>query len=87
MVCRGLILAVTCLSLAGCVSMDAAECRDADWYRLGFRDGIYGMQRMDLVYDEQCTKHGARLDAAAYAKGWQEGVWELDSRRKHAGAD
>jgi hypothetical protein len=87
MVCRRLILAAAWLTLAGCVGMDAAECRDADWYHLGFRDGLYGMQRMDVVYEDQCAKHGAKLDAAAYAKGWQEGVWELDSRRKHGGGD
>lgn len=87
MVSRGLMLAAACLTFAGCVSMDAAECRDADWYSVGFRDGLYGMQRMDFVYGEQCSKHGAKLDTAAYAKGWQEGVWELDSRRKHGGGD
>jgi len=67
--------------------MDANACRGANWYDLGFRDGLYGMQRMDFVYAEQCGKHGANLDVGAYAKGWQEGVWELDSRRKHGGAD
>jgi len=82
-----LILAFTCLTLTGCVSMDATECRAANWYDLGFRDGLYGLQRMDFVYDEQCGKHGAKPDAAAYAKGWQEGVWELDSRRKHGGME
>ena len=67
--------------------MDAAECRGADWYQLGFRDGIYGMQKMDFVYADQCGKHGTQPDAAAYAKGWQEGLWELESRRKHAGME
>jgi Protein of unknown function (DUF2799) len=67
--------------------MDASECRSANWYEIGFRDGIYGMQRMDFVYADQCGKHGAQPDVAAYAKGWQEGVWELDSRRKNGGMD
>jgi hypothetical protein len=86
MASRGLILAFTCLTLAGCVSMDAAECRDADWYRLGFRDGLYGLQRMDAAYGNQCGKHGATPDSAAYAKGWQEGKWENDSRRPRGGS-
>ena len=73
--------------MTGCVSMDAAECSGANWYDLGFRDGLAGLQRMDVVYDEQCGKHGAKPDAAAYAKGWQEGAWENDSRRKHGGND
>ena len=64
--------------------MDAAECRDANWYELGFRDGLYGLQRMDFAYGEQCGKHGAKPDSVTYLKGWQEGVWELDSRRKES---
>ena len=82
-----LILAVTCLTLGGCVSMDANECRAANWYELGYRDGLYGLQRMDNVYDDQCGKHGARPDIATYAKGWQEGKWEYDSRKQHGGVD
>ena len=82
-----LTLAFTCLTLAGCVSMGAAECSGANWYDLGFRDGLYGMQRMDIVYDDQCGKHGSKPDTAAYAKGWQEGKWEYDSRKRMGGAD
>jgi hypothetical protein len=82
-----LLLAFACATLTGCVSMDAAECNSANWYDLGFRDAMYGMQRMDAVYDDQCGKHGAKADGAAYAKGWQEGKWEYDSRKKYGGAD
>jgi hypothetical protein len=81
---RSLIVAATLLS--GCATMDAGECRGANWYDLGFRDGLYGLQRMDVVYDEQCGKHGVKLDAGAYAKGWQEGRWENESRRRRGGA-
>ena len=80
-----LVLAFACLALAGCVSMDANECRGADWYQVGFRDGLSGIQRMDNVYDDQCGKHGAKPDVTAYAKGWQEGKWENDSRRPRGG--
>jgi len=82
-----LALAFIGLTLGGCVGMDAAQCRGANWYELGFRDGLYGMQRMDIVYDEQCGKHGAKPDTAAYAKGWQEGLWEYDARKIHGGTD
>lgn len=84
-----LLLAVTVVSLtsAGCVTMDAAECRTANWYDLGFRDGLAGMQRMDVAYDAQCGKQGAKPDLVAYAKGWQEGVWEFDQRKAHGGEE
>ena len=80
-------LAFTCLTLGGCVSMDANECRAANWYELGFRDAMYGLQRMDAAYDERCGKHGAKPDVAAYARGWQEGKWEYDSRKRIGGVD
>jgi hypothetical protein len=81
------LLAFACLTLGGCVTMDASECRSANWYDIGFRDGLYGMQRTDFVYTEQCGKHGVQPDAAAYTKGWQEGVWEYDKRKIHGGTD
>lgn len=83
---RLLGLAVTCLTLTSCVSMDAADCRGANWYDLGYRDGLSGLQRMDIAYDDQCGRHGAKADTAAYAKGWQEGKWEDDSRRRRGGS-
>lgn len=80
-------LAFITLTLTGCAGMDASQCRDANWYDIGFRDGLSGMQRMDVAYDRQCGGHGARLDVLAYAKGWQEGLWEFDSRKAHGGEE
>jgi hypothetical protein len=68
------------LLLAGCASLDAQGCRDADWYRLGFRDAMYGLQRQDFTYDSQCAAHGATVDDARYAQGWREGKYEFDRR-------
>jgi hypothetical protein len=45
------------------------------------------MQRMDVAYDEQCGKQGAKPDVLAYAKGWQEGLWEFDARKAHGGEE
>ena len=81
---RLLAIAITCLTLGGCVSMDANECRAANWYDLGFRDGLYGLQRMDFAYTDQCGKHGVQPDAAAYRKGWQEGLWEHNKRNSQS---
>jgi hypothetical protein len=65
------------LLLAGCAAMDAAACRSADWYDLGFRDAIFGMQPQDGVYSAQCEK----VDVARYLQGWREGKYEADARR------
>jgi hypothetical protein len=80
-------LAFVGLTLAGCVSMDASQCRDANWYEIGFRDGLFGLQRMDIAYDDQCSRQGAKADVGAYAKGWQEGLWEYDKRKIHGGVE
>ena len=84
---RTLLLAFTSLTLAACATMDAEQCRSANWYDIGFRDGLFGIQRMDVAYDEQCSKQGATLDTVAYAKGWQEGLWESEQRRAHGGEE
>lgn len=75
-----LILA-TCLTLTGCASMDAAECRSANWFDIGFRDGLAGLQwTSDVVYENQCSKYGVTLDVAEYRNGWQDGKWEYEKR-------
>ena len=75
------VLAVTCLTLAGCVSMDASECRSANWFDLGYRDGLAGLQwTTDAIYENQCGKFGVALDAGEYRKGWQDGKWEYEKR-------
>ena len=69
--------ACLCLAvLCGCAGLDADACRTANWYDLGFRDALYGIQPQDLVYAEQC----AAVDAARYAQGWREGRYEFDRR-------
>lgn len=69
--------ALLLLALAGCAAPDASTCRGADWYDLGFRDAIFGLQRQDDVYSHQCGK----VDVARYVQGWREGKYEADSRR------
>ena len=46
-----------------------------NWYDIGFRDAMYGIQAQDLMYAEQCAVDGAR-----YAQGWREGRYEFDRR-------
>ena len=80
-------VAFASLTLVGCAGMDAGECRGADWYDLGFRDGIYGLQRLDEVYAAQCGRHGTEPDRARYVQGWREGNWEFERRKGHSGVE
>jgi hypothetical protein len=74
------LLLLPVVLLAGCTGMDPAGCRQADWYDLGFRDAIYGLQPQDPVYARQCEPSGVKVDAARYAQGWREGRYEADAR-------
>jgi hypothetical protein len=67
--------------LGGCAGLDSVGCRHANWYDLGFRDAIFGLQRQDDIYALQCEPHGVKVDAARYTQGWREGKYEADSRR------
>ena len=64
------------LLLGGCAGLDEAGCRTANWYDLGFRDAIFGIQPQDTVYARQCQT----VDSARYLQGWREGKWEADAR-------
>jgi hypothetical protein len=67
--------------LGGCAGMDPEGCRRANWYDLGFRDAIFGIQRQDDLYTLQCEPHGVKVDVARYLDGWVEGKYEADRRK------
>ena len=70
--------------LSGCAGMDPEGCRRANWYDLGFRDAIFGIQRQDDLYTLQCEPHGVKVDVARYLDGWVEGKYEADRRKSSA---
>jgi hypothetical protein len=78
-----LIVVAATLTCAGCAGMSAEQCRDANWYDLGFRDAIFGIQRQDDVYAGQCAPHAVSPDVARYAQGWREGTYEFEARKPH----
>lgn len=71
--------------LTGCATISTGECQNA--YDVGFRDAIFGLQRQDTLYLSLCEGQGARLDTAAYGRGWQEGYYEFERRKIHGGTD
>jgi hypothetical protein len=75
------LVVIGALLLSGCAGLDAVGCRHANWYDLGFRDAIFGIQRQDDVYTLQCEPHGVKVDVGRYVEGWVEGKYESDRRR------
>jgi len=74
-----LLLTINVL-LAACASVAEMECRKADWYDLGFRDAIFGLQRQEGFYAHECAPHGVKVDVARYVQGWNEGRYDADYR-------
>jgi hypothetical protein len=63
------------LPLLGCAG---ADCQAVNWYEIGFRDAIFGLQRQDDIYTRRCE--GVGVDTARYVQGWVEGKYEADRR-------
>lgn len=69
--------------VGGCAGLDHERCRRADWYELGFRDAIFGIQSQEELYALQCEPHGVKVDIA-YLQGFVEGRHEAERRRVSA---
>jgi hypothetical protein len=76
---RVLALAAALL-LSGCAGMTQTECRSSNWYELGERDGIAGLQPRIDQYAHQCSAWQVPVADSTYMTGWQHGKWEYDSR-------
>jgi len=70
---ESLVLACALL-LAGCMTMSAENCRNADWKMLGYRDGYSASGSMLDQYTAECAPHDVRPDAAAFAIGMESGA-------------
>ncbi|WJJ94752.1 DUF2799 domain-containing protein [Neopusillimonas aromaticivorans] len=68
---RKLLLATgVALALSGCASMTPEECRTANWYEQGQRDGSRGQPRSYIEeHREACMKVGVTPDAGLWEKG------------------
>ena len=75
------------LALGGCATpMTDAQCRSADWYKLGDRDArYYGVQPQIDQYALQCERFGIRTGEAAYMAGWRDGYSESQGRMGSGG--
>jgi hypothetical protein len=76
------------LLLSACAGLSESDCRVADWYALGLRDGdVYGMAPMIDQYTYRCAAYGVRADATEYMRGWRIGEQEYRARLDSGGSD
>lgn len=74
---------VLSIMLCGCAGMTPDECRTANWYELGERDGLYltASPRFELGA-KGCALPDARAAERDYQEGWAAGYAEA-ARRTH----
>lgn len=65
------------LVAAGCATLDETECRNADWYLIGVKDGRGGwsQERLDS-HREACAALGVVPDETRYEEGREVGLVE-----------
>ena len=79
-------LALVLLLLASaCASMSESECRSADWYALGERDGLFGSPARIDTYAFQCQRFNLQAAADRYLDGWWVGNATYRDRMAHDG--
>ena len=63
------------LLLAGCASLDKAECVNADWYTIGLEDGARGrtVERLG-EHRRACAEHGVGPNPERWLAGRSEGL-------------
>lgn len=69
------LAAVLCIALAGCETLSEDQCRKADWYGIGQKDGNDGRNdRWIDAHKRACSKANVVPDERTWMRGWAEGV-------------
>lgn len=69
------VIVFSLVLISGCSTLNEQECRTADWYRLGARDGQQGEQASLLdEHRESCKQYGIPPDEHRYHLGRVAGL-------------
>lgn len=72
---RAGVLLVALAGLAGCATLDEGQCRQANWFDLGARDGQSGYPAARLEeHRKACGEYGLLPDDRAYHAGRDQGL-------------
>lgn len=68
-------LVAAAVLLAGCATLDEAECRSVDWFDLGVRDGADGYAATRIGDHRQaCSEFGLGVEQAHWRRGYEAGL-------------
>ncbi len=64
------LVAALAITLSGCSSMSIEECNNADWYQVGYSDGLSGHSpKMIDSYISDCNEAAVFPDREQWLKG------------------
>ncbi|MEH6443118.1 MAG: DUF2799 domain-containing protein [Oceanospirillaceae bacterium] len=70
-----IILSMVLLVLAGCATLNQAQCISANWYDLGFDNALDGNKSSFVAeHTEACQEYAITPDFEAYKEGWLQGI-------------
>lgn len=77
-----LLLLIAVWGLQGCASLSQDECRSADWYSIGYEDGLRGHTPIRISdHRKACASHGVAPDLTRYNDGRKAGLlWYCEPR-------
>jgi hypothetical protein len=74
----GLALLLAGLVMQGCATLSKEECRVADWYAIGYEDGLRGYPSHRFgEHRKACAEHGVTPDLDRYSAGRLVGLGEF----------
>ena len=80
------LLIIITVSLQGCATQPQDECQTADWYTIGYQDGLQGrVARPVAAHHEACARHDATAQLAGYTLGRDDGLKQFCSPRNGFG--
>ena len=74
------VISLLAAILTGCAGMSPNECRVANWYDVGQRDGLLGTPARIDTYAHQCGQHDVQSAREQYLEGWWLGNAEYRQR-------
>ncbi len=70
-----LLVLAAALALSSCATLNESECRTADWYQLGIRDGTDGYPRTRLdEHRKACSEFGMSANDSEWQEGYETGL-------------